>query len=401
MIASVASRVAMACRAGVIGACLAVPAGGVIAGQAFAQAPGQAPPAVGVVPATAQTMNETLEMAGRVQARERVDLLARVTGFLEEQAFREGAEVKAGDVLYRIERGPYQAAVDAQAALLEQAKAQLVNADLTLKRAQELLARNAGPQTNVDNAEAAERSAKAQVSLAEAQLRSAQINLDYTEIRSPIDGRIGRTSVTQGNVVGPNSGVLATIVSQDPMYVTFPVSSREILEIGDEQRADGGEGLNIRLRLGDGSMYGETGKLDFIDTSVAQDTDTILLRGVIANPPVQTAGDGIATIRRLTNDAFVTVVLEAVEATKYLAVPRSAILSDRQGDYVFVVGADNRAQQKRVRLGQSTPLVAAVVEGLDEGDSVIVEGIQNVRPGAPVSPAPASQSAASAAEPQR
>ncbi|MGV6873077.1 efflux RND transporter periplasmic adaptor subunit [Pseudochelatococcus sp. B33] len=398
MVAFVAGRLAMACCAGLVTACLAVPATDLVAGRAFAQVPGRAPPAVGVVAATAQTMNESTEFSGRVQSRERVDLLARVTGFLEEQAFQEGAEVKAGDILYRIERGPYQAALDAQAALVEQAKAQLVNAELTLTRAQELLARNAGPQTNVDNALAAERSAKAQVSLAEAQLRAAQINLDYTEIRSPIDGRIGRTSVTQGNVVGPNSGVLATIVSQDPMYVTFPVPSREILQLGDEERADGGKGLNVRLRLADGSLYTEVGKLDFIDTSVAQDTDTILLRGVITNPPVPTAGDGVGSVRRLTNDAFVTVILEAVEPTKSLAVPRSAILSDRQGDYVFIVDADNKAQQKRVKLGQSTPLVAAVVDGLNEGDSVIVEGIQNVRPGEPVSPAPASQSAAAAAQ---
>ncbi|MGI6246982.1 MAG: efflux RND transporter periplasmic adaptor subunit [Pseudochelatococcus sp.] len=397
MIAFVARRVARIVGIGLIGAGFVVAP----AGQVFAQAPAQAAPAVGVVPAAAQTMNESTEVAGRVEARERVDLLARVTGFLEEQAFREGAEVKAGDVLYRIERGPYQAAVDAQAALLDQAKAQLTNADITLKRAQELLARNAGPQSNVDNALAAELSARAQVSLAEAQLRAAQINLDYTEIRSPVDGRIGRTAVTQGNVVGPNSGVLATIVSQDPMYVTFPISSRQILELGDEQRAVGGKGLNVRLRLADGSLYSEVGKLDFIDTTVSQDTDTILLRGVIANPPLPSSGNNVGTARRLTNGAFVTVVLESVEPTKYLAVPRSAILSDRQGDYVFVVDGENKAQQKRVRLGQSTPLVAAVVDGLNEGDSVIVEGIQNVRPGEPVSPAPASPSAAAAAQQRR
>lgn len=365
--------------------------------SAWAQAPA-GPPAVGVVEATMRTMNESTEISGRVQARDQVNFVARVTGFLEQQAFIEGAEVKAGDLLYQIEQGPYEAVRDAQAALLAQAKAQLVNANLTLNRAQELLARNAGPQSTVDNALAAQQSAQAQVSLAEAQLRSAQINLDYTKITSPIDGRIGRTSVTPGNVVTPNSGVLATVVSQDPMYVLFPISSRQILEIGEEQRARGNEGLNVRLKLANGEMYNQVGKLDFIDISVAQNTDTIMLRGVIANPPVPTASSKVGTVRTLTNDAFVTVVLESVEPTSYLAVPRAAILSDQLGDYVFIVDAENKAQQKRVKLGQSTPVIAAVVEGLSVGDKVIVEGIQNVRPGALVSPGPASRSAATAAE---
>ncbi|MBB3809268.1 efflux RND transporter periplasmic adaptor subunit [Pseudochelatococcus contaminans] len=396
MTALVASRLAIACRAGLVSACLACATMGLTTGQALAQA--VAPPAVGVVAATPDSMNESMEFSGRLQAQSRVELLARVTGFLEEQAFQEGADVKAGDLLYSIEAGPYQATVDSQSAVLQQAKAQQVNTGLTLQRAQTLLARNAGTQSDVDNALAADNSAKAQITLAEAQLRAAQINLDYTRIQAPIDGRIGRTSVTKGNVVGPNSGVLATIISQDPIYVTFPVPSRQILELGEDQRSKGGKGLNVRLRLADGSLYDQVGKLDFIDTTVAQDTDTILLRGVIANPPLPDAGDAVGTVRKLTDGSFVTVVLESIEPTKYLAVPRSAILSDRQGDYVFVVGADNKAEQKRVKLGQSTPLVAAVVEGLNEGDNVIVEGIQNVRPGAPVSPAPASQPAAAAAQ---
>lgn len=365
--------------------------------SASAQTP-SAPPAVGIVEAVTRSMTESSEFSGRVQAIGRVDLMARVTGFLEKQAFTEGAEVKAGDLLYVIEKGPYEAQRDAQAALLEQAKAQLINANATLSRAQDLLARNAGTQSTVDNALASQRSAAAQVSLAEAQLRSAQINLDYTEIRSPIDGRIGRTSVTTGNVVGPNSGVLATVVSQDPMYVLFPVSARRILDLTEQEKSKGGQGINIRLRLANGEMFDQVGKLDFIDISVAQDTDTIMLRGVIPNPSIPTPGSHVGNVRLLTNNAFVTVVLESVQPTQYLAIPRAAILSDQLGDYVFIVDSENKAQQRRVKLGQSTPLVAAVVEGLKAGDKVIVEGIQRVRPGAPVSPGPASPSAASAVE---
>jgi len=236
------------------------------------------------------------------------------------------------------------------------------------------------------DARATLRTAAAQLKSAHAQLRQSQINLDYTEIRSPIDGRIGRTSVTIGNVVSPTSGVLARVVSPDPMWVVFPVSVRRVLELRDRYAEKGGlDAVQIRLRLPNGHMYDQIGKLDFIDVSVAQDTDTIILRGTIPNPARPPS-----ILRELTDDMFVTVLLEAVEPTKVLAVPRAAILSDQQGDYVYVVNAQNVAEQRRVKLGQSTPETAAVTEGLKAGEQVIVEGVQRARPNAPVAPAPAS-----------
>lgn len=355
-------------------------------------APG-APPAVGVVKAEFKPMAERTEINGRIEARNRVDLIPRVTAFLNERLFAEGADVQKGQILYRLERAPFEADVEAKEAAVAQAKAQLENADLTLARAQELLQKNSGTQVAVDSALATQRVAAAQVKAAEAQLHQSQINLDYTEIRSPIDGRIGRTTITIGNVVGPTSGALATVVSPDPMYVTFPVAVRRVIELRERYADKGGfDAVKIRVRLPNGEIYGQTGKLDFIDIGVAKDTDTITLRGTISNPVVQTTGE--SKFRELTDGVFVTVSLEAVEPLKVLGIPRAAILSDQQGDYVFVVNDKNVAEQRRVKLGQSTPDIAAVAEGLKPGEQVVVEGIQRVRPNLVVAPAPASSTPA-------
>jgi membrane fusion protein (multidrug efflux system) len=338
-------------------------------------------------------MSESTEINGRIEARNRVDLIARVTAFLNERLFMEGADVKTGQLLYRLERAPFEADVEAKEAAVAQAKAQLENANLTLARAQELLEKSSGTQVAVDGALATQRVAAAQVKAAEAQLHQSQINLGYTEIRSPIDGRIGRTAITIGNVVGPTSGALATVVSPDPMYVTFPVSVRRVMELRDRYADKGGfDAVKIRVRLPNGEIYGQTGRLDFVDIAVARDTDTITLRGTIPNPAVQTSGE--SNFRGLTDGLFVTVSLEAVEPLKVLAIPRAAILSDQQGDYVFVVNDKNVAEQRRVKLGQSTPEIAGVAEGLKPGEQVVVEGIQRVRPNIAVAPAPASSTPA-------
>lgn len=356
---------------------------------AMSQGTPSAPPAVGVVKAVFKPMAESTEINGRIEARHRVDLIARVTAFMNERLFTEGDDVTKGQILYRLERAPFQADVEVKEAAVAQAKAQLENADLTLARAQELLQKSSGTQVAVDSALATQRVAAAQVKAAEAQLHQSQINLDYTEIRSPIDGRIGRTSITVGNVVGPTSGALATVVSPDPMYVTFPVAVRRVIELRERYADKGGfDAVKIRVRLPNGEIYGQTGKLDFIDIGVAKDTDTITLRGTIANPVILATGE--SKIRELTDGVFVTVSLEAVEPLKVLAIPRAAILSDQQGDYVFVVNDKNVAEQRRVKLAQSTPEIAAMAEGLKPSEQVVVEGIQRVRPNIVVAPAPAS-----------
>jgi len=230
---------------------------GLLSVHGYAQRPPGTPPAVGVVRVARQQITESHEFIGRIQAVGRVALVARVSGFLEKRLFVEGAEIKKGDLLYQLEQPPFQAQVESSKATVDQLKAQHRNAEITLDRAQDLLRKQVGPQSNVDTALAAERSLAAQIEGAQAQLHIAQINLGYTEIRAPIDGRISSTSVTEGNVVSPTSGTLATIVSQDPMYVLFPVSVRD-LEIIRAARAKEGGGLTkieIDILLSSGRDY--------------------------------------------------------------------------------------------------------------------------------------------------
>ena len=361
-----------------------------IAPGATAQLGPAGPPAVGVVTVERKPMTESYEFNGRIEAINSVNIVARVTAFLEKQLFVEGSDVKQGDLIYTLERPPFQAAVDGQKAAVEQAKAQLDNADIQLWRAQQLVDKAAGTQKAVDDARATQRSAAAQLKSAQAQLETAQINLDYTEIHAPVDGRIGRTSVTIGNVVSPSSGTLTTVVGQDPMYVVFPVPTRRLLELRQQYAAKGGfDAVKIRIRLPDGRLYGQTGKLDFVNTTVGQDTDSVLLRGVIPNPVVGSESAGGVRLRELVADEFVTVLIESVKPAEVIAVPRAAVLADQRGAYLYVVDQNNVARQRYVRLGQSTPETAAVVDGLTVGERIVVDGIQRVRPDAPVAPAPA------------
>ncbi len=353
--------------------------------------PAAGPPAVGVVRAERQQITQTDEFIGRIQAVGRVALVARVTAFLEKRLFVEGAEVKKDDLLYQLERPPFQAQVDADQANVEQLQAQHHNAELTLERAQYLLKTVAGQQSNVDAALASERSLAAQIAGAQAQLQQAQINLGYTEIRAPIDGKISATEVTEGNVVSPTSGTLATIVSQDPMYVLFPISTRAGLDLRNRYEPKGGfNAVVIKLRLTDGRIYGQDGKLDYVSPTVATNTDTVTVRGVVPNPLIPGMPEKGPAPRELFDGEFVTVLLQGVQPILVLAIPRAAVLSDQQGDYIYVVDAQNKAQQRRIQLGQSTPSTAVVSNGLKEGELVISEGLQRVRPGEVVSPGPAT-----------
>jgi membrane fusion protein (multidrug efflux system) len=359
-------------------------------GAAQAQAPG-GPPAVGVVRATRQAVTESSEFIGRIQAVDRVALTARVTAFLEQRRFTEGTEVKDGDLLYRLERPPFEAAVAQQEAAVADTSSRLANANIQLARAQSLLSTPAGQRSSVDDAIAAQRSQAAQVASAQAQLRIAQLNLAYTEIHAPISGKISRTNISVGNVVSPGSGPLASIVSQDPMYVLFPIAVRTEIDL-EKRYADQG-GMNavvIRLRLPDGKLYNETGKIDYVEPSVQATTDTILVRGRIANPPLKPIEAGKPVDRPLIDGEFVTVLVEGIQPVEALAIPRAAVLSDQQGDYVYLVDDKNTVEQRRIQLGQSTPSTAAIMAGLKEGDMVVLEGIQRVRPGIQVAPGPAA-----------
>lgn len=354
--------------------CIPIPAG--------AQSPAAAPPAVGVVTAKIEPVYETSQYVGRILAERIVRLVARVTGFLERRLFQQGSDVTKGQLLYVIEQPPYRAAVAQRQAEVAQAEAQLSNAITNLNRGLQLLHTPAGQQSTVDNDRAIQLSDAAQLASARAQLETANINLGYTEIRAPIGGRIGITNISVGNVVGPSSGTLATIVSQDPMYVAFELPVVDALRLNDRYRPEGGlAALAIHIVLPDGKPYAYTGKVEFMSNAVSSSTDTILVRGTIANPPVTShAAQGVSN-RELTDGEFVTVILRGLKPEQAVVVPRQAVLDDQLGTYVLVVDANSVVERRPVTLGQTTPATAVIASGLSAGERIITEGIQRVRPG--------------------
>jgi membrane fusion protein, multidrug efflux system len=352
----------------------------------------QAPaPAVTVAQATLGSITPSASYVGRVQAVNTVNLVARVSGFLQQQHFKEGQRVKTGDLLFTIEQDTYQAAVDQSQANVDKAKATERNADLQLQRSQQLLRTNTVPQSTVDQDLANQQSARADVEAAQAALRQAQINLGYTEIRAPIDGRIGMALITLGNFVSPTSGTLATIVSQDPMYVLFPVSAQVVLDY--KQRMAGNKGASgsvvVHIRLPNGRDYPHTGSVNFLDIQVNQGTDTVAVRAEFPNP------EGW-----LIAGQIVDVTVEADEPKQALLIPQAALQLDQSGPYVLVVGSDNKVEQQRVKLGAVEGSDIVIEQGLKQGDRVIVQGIQKVRPGMVVAPAQGTPAAESTTTPQ-
>jgi membrane fusion protein (multidrug efflux system) len=371
----------------IVVACLLLPLCGLPVAAQFGP---QGPPAVGVITAERRPVTETSEFVGRIEAIDRVDLRARVTGFLQERLFREGQEVAEGQPLFRMERAPFEAEVARAQAQVASAEAELTNANITLARARDLVRTQAGTQARVDDATAQQRSAQAALLGAQAQLRVAQINLGYTEIAAPIGGKIGRSTFSVGAVVGPNSDPLATIVSQDPMRVSFPVSLRAGSELRERFATRGGaDAVRVRVRLPSGHLYAPAGRIDFVDPQVDRGTDTILVRAVIANPLIEGQNPEGAD-RRLIDGMFVSVFVEGTEPIPQVVIPRAAVLQDQGGNFVFVVDGENHAQRRGVALGRSIGDQVVIESGLDGGESVVAEGVQRVRPGQPVQPGPAS-----------
>jgi membrane fusion protein, multidrug efflux system len=346
-----------------------------------AQAQQPATPTVGVITAEKRPVTEAVRFVGRIQAIERVDIRARVTGFLEEVLFQDGDRVKTGAALYRIEKGPFEAAVEQAKATMLRARAQLDNATTQRQRAEDLLKSSSGTVANRDDRIAAEKAAAGDLAGAEAALKTAEINLGYTDINSPIDGRIGRTAVTRGNVVGPDSGVLTTIVSSNPMYVTFPVSQREFVRIFPPGR-DGQAAINntkVIVQMSNGPVYPHSGKIDFVDVKVDQATDTVSVRASLPNP------DG-----RLIDGQLVQVSVEGDKPEERVVVPQAALIADQQGIYVFTV-EDGNAAIRRVKVGQPVGASIVVTEGLSGGELVVTSGLQGLRPGLPVMAVPAEK----------
>jgi membrane fusion protein, multidrug efflux system len=345
------------------------------------------PPAVGVVKAALTPVYQTSEYIGRVQAISKITIRARVTGLLEERDFQEGDEVKKGQKLFVIEQPPYEAAVLQAQGQVVQAEASLRNAKQNLTRSSTLLNTPAGQRSTVDNDVATTGQSQGALLIGEAELQTAQINLGYTTILSPIDGRIG-IATDPGNTVAFTDAALATVVSEDPEYVLFPVSEVDASRLKSQYAGKGGlAAMTVKLRLPDGEMYDKNGTIDFSDISVSSSTDTLDLRAVVPNPP-RTGTKSLGGDRTLVDGGFVTVILQSKSPEQQVTVPRAAVLADQQGDYVFVLDAANKAQRRNVTLGDSTALLAVVASGLKAGETVVADGLQRVRPGAAVKPVP-------------
>lgn len=333
----------------------------------LAQQAGPEAVVVGGYRVTAREINPPEEFVGHVEAVQWVDLYARVEGFIEKVNFKEGSMVKAGELLYVIEQAPYQAKVDAALADVREAEAELDKARRRLNRL-----RSARPEsvsrTDMDEAITAEMAARARLEKARAQLKLAQIDLGYTEIRAPIDGRIGKTRYTVGNLVNTSSGPLARIVQINPIRVVYSISENDVALV-KAAMADT-EALAPSIRLPDGSVYEKKGRVEFVNNEVDPATGTIAVRALFENP------EGI-----LIPGQYVTVLLRKSKPQVLPVVPQSAVLMSAEGNFVFVVDDKGIVRKRSILLGPTVDTYWAVRSGVKEGEVIIVEGIHKIREG--------------------
>src|SRR5689334_8164602 len=335
-------------------------------GQALAQSRGGTagpPPSVTVAPVVVKDVAPPQTFVGRVAAIQAVQIVPRVTAFIEEVAVEQGSDVKAGQVLFRLEQTQYAAALQAAQAQLASANAALLQAQRTYDRSAQLAQRSVETQANLDQARATRDQAQANVQAAHANLDQANLNLSYTTIASPIDGRVGAVSMTKGNLVTPSTPALATINELDPIRVVFSVSDRLI--VSAQQRtgtsaARIAQGLKVNLLLSDGSAYGETGSIAFLGNEVDRATGTV---SVFADFP-----NGQAL---LLPGAFVTVEVRRATPQQRPLVPLQAVQTQQSGSFVLAVGQDNKVTQQPVQLGQQIGQDFVVTSGLSGGERVI------------------------------
>ncbi|HEX6598968.1 MAG TPA: efflux RND transporter periplasmic adaptor subunit [Gemmatimonadaceae bacterium] len=356
--------------------------------------PAPPPPEVGIITLATQPIVNVIELPGRLQATRTAEVRARVDGIVQRRLYTEGTDVRAGQPLFAIDPRELRAKLNAAEAALSRAEATEANAQQDVTRYKGLVAQQALSQQEYDAAVARLRTAQADVAQARAQIAAARLNLDYTTVTAPISGRAGRAMVTEGALVSGGAATLLTTIEQiDPIYANFSQSSSDLLDL--RNRISSGaiqvptpNNVPVHLVLEDGSVYGMTGHLDFVDMAIDEATGTAALRAEFPNPQ-----------RTLLPGQFVRGRIEAGVQAKGLLVPQRAVTVTPQGATVMVVNAKNVAEVRPVKVGPLEGGSWVIESGLDPGEHVIVDGLQKAAPGKPVKPVAVSTTPPAAPQP--
>ncbi len=345
--------------------------------KAPAKPAGPPPPEVTVIEVAPKPVALFNDYVAQTQAPDTIEIRAQVTGLLDRQAFTDGTRVKKGDLLYVIDQRPFRAQVSQARANLAQAQANLVNARQNLARNARLIAEKAVSQADYDTAVAQEGSSAALVDAQSAFLANAELNLEFTSVRAPRDGFMSRSEVKPGALITAQQTLLSTLYSTDPMWVYFTISEDRLLELQRTGRTPD-KTTSFHIKLADGTDYAMSGRLDFVDAAIDQKTGTLQVRLTVPNP-----------VRALRPGLFVRVSVPVLDTSEAICIPQQAVQELQGNKSVFVVGADGKAEARRIVANRRLGNEWVVVSGLVAGDRVVVEGTGKIRPGAPVKPIPA------------
>lgn len=338
-------------------------------------------PKVSVMAAQERPIRDSETFIGRGEAIDKVDLVARVSGYLEEIRVKDGAEVSEGDVLFRIESSSYEATLETARAEVAKAEANLELAGLDLNRKQQLFEKGSVPEAERDTSRANELVAEAALRSAQASVKQAELNLSYTEIKAPFSGRAGRVNVSLGEVIAPSGKSLINLVREAPIYVTFSLNEKSYIDVlqtigaHTDDKADDADLPDVFVILPNNTELEEKGQIAFVDNRIDPATGSVAIRAQFNNDH-----------SLILDGSFLTVGLKAQETKNQITISQAAIQRDQQGPFVLVVEDSNLVTQRYIVTGDVMGTEIIVLDGLTQGQKVVVEGLQRIRPGVEVSP---------------